>query len=209
MATSSCRARAAPTVSPACRGGSARTSRGTPLFQRISHRTDAMPGVCSAGLRIVGLPQTSDSRRHAAGDGEREVPRADDGAHAARLDTLLVVLADELAQPPRLEEVDSLACVKLAEVDRLADVGVGLPPRLAALLDDDPGQLVPPLPHQVGRPCQAPRPVDRRRVPPRRQCRLRLCNHVPQRGTTVRECHRDRGSRTRIRLGRTNVGRLI
>ena len=53
-----------------------------------------------------------------------------------------VGLAGHVAAP-RLGQADHLAGVELAEVDRLGDVGVGLAPGLAALVDLPRGQLEP------------------------------------------------------------------
>ena len=53
-----------------------------------------------------------------------------------------VGLAGDVAVP-RLGQADHLAGVELAEVDRLGDVGVGLGPGLAALVDLPRGQLEP------------------------------------------------------------------
>jgi hypothetical protein len=71
---------------------------------------------------------------HAERDGDREVPRGDDRADAARDVGQLVALAGRLQQRRAvLLQVDGGAGVVLEEVDRLADVGVGLRPGLGAL----------------------------------------------------------------------------
>ena len=55
-----------------------------------------------------------------------------------------VVLARHLLDVRAAREPERLARVVLAEVDRLAHVGVGLRPRLAGLEDLERGELVPP-----------------------------------------------------------------
>src|SRR3954470_8950636 len=87
---------------------------------------------------------------HAERDRDREVPRGDDRNHAARRVVQLVALARHLEQGGALREVDGSARVVLEEVDRLADVGVRLRPRLRRLADLERGDLEPPLPQPVG-----------------------------------------------------------
>ncbi len=79
---------------------------------------------------------------HAAADGQREIPGTDDRGHAAGLIPVVVQLAHEPTQPLRLEEPDGLAGVIFAEVDGLADVGVGLAPGLARLANHHGGQPI-------------------------------------------------------------------
>src|SRR5262249_20062337 len=71
---------------------------------------------------------------HAGEDGQGEVPRGDDDGDAARLVEVAVVLAGDVPQTGP-GQPEHLAGVELAEVDGLGDVGVGLAPRLAALVD--------------------------------------------------------------------------
>ena len=86
---------------------------------------------------------------HAAEDRQREVPRRDDDGDAARLVEVLVLLAGHVAAL-RLGQAEHLAGVVLAEVDRLGDVGVGLAPGLAALVDLPGGQLEAAAAQDVG-----------------------------------------------------------
>ena len=79
---------------------------------------------------------------HPRGDGQGEVPGADDGHHAAGRVAQRVALARELHEPVAAFERDRLQRVELEEVDRLAHVGVGLVPRLAALADRQGGEHV-------------------------------------------------------------------
>ena len=62
----------------------------------------------------------------------------------------LVALAGHLQQRSALRELDGPARVVLEEVDRLADVGVGLAPRLRRLADLERGDLEPPLAQPLG-----------------------------------------------------------
>ena len=75
-------------------------------------------------------------------------------------------LAHESAQALRLEEADGHAGVELAEVDGLADVGVGLAPGFARLADHDPGQLVAPAAQDRRGPHQDRRAVRRLAIAP-------------------------------------------
>ena len=82
---------------------------------------------------------------------------------------LLVELADEAADAVPREEACAAAGVELAEVDRLADVRVRLAPGLAALADDDAGELVAPAAHRLGGLDEHRGPDLVRAVPPRRE----------------------------------------
>ena len=99
-----------------------------------------------AGRRLLGgLEHDAVAGRqaggdHPGGDREREVPRADDGDDAARGVAQRVALAGELDEPVAGLERDRLLRVVLEEVDRLADVAVGLRPRLRALADGQRGE---------------------------------------------------------------------
>src|SRR5213078_595018 len=105
-ATSGCRTRCAPTSPNPGRNASA--PGGTPASRRISTSRNAMPGVCSAGLKTTQFPVTSAAVTMPAGIASGKF-------HGA------------MTEPQRL------APVVLAVVDRLADVGVGLGKRLARL----------------------------------------------------------------------------
>ena len=101
---------------------------------RAARRTtmSPQPGDCSAGLRTTALPVASAAAVMPVRDREREVPRRDHGDDAARARS-----ASSLRSPGTWKsalaavERDRAAGVVLEEVDRLADVGVGLGPRLA------------------------------------------------------------------------------
>ena len=95
---------------------------------------------CSAGFMMTVLPVTSAAAVMPREDRQREIPRRDDDGDAARLVEVAVVLAGHVAVLRRAE-LQHLERVVVAEVDRLGDVGVGLAPRLAALVDDPRGQL--------------------------------------------------------------------
>ena len=95
--------------------------------------------------------------RHARQDRQREVPRRDDGDHAAGLPQVVVDLAPQLAQPSGPQQLGRLPAVVFDEVDRLGDVGVRLPPGLARLVDDPGGQLRAPLAHELRGSLEHPR----------------------------------------------------
>ena len=79
---------------------------------------------------------------HAGADGQGEIPGTDDRGHAAGLMPVVIQFAHETAEPLRLEEADGHAGVKFAEVDGLADVGIGLAPGLARLANHHGGQPI-------------------------------------------------------------------
>ena len=85
---------------------------------------------------------------HAGADGQGEIPGTDDGGHAAGLIRLMVQLAHETAQSLWLEQANGNPGIVLAEVDGLADVGIGLAPGLASLANHYGGQFVPAPPHR-------------------------------------------------------------
>jgi hypothetical protein len=103
--------------------------------------TLAMPGVCSAGLTMTVLPVTSAAtvmpQQIASGKFQGLMTTATPRGWCH----CLVELADEPPEAGALEE-GGQAGVVLAEVDGLADVGVGLAPGLAGLLDHDAGEAV-------------------------------------------------------------------
>ena len=94
--------------------------------------------------RVAGDQRRGD---HAHRDRHREVPGRDDRGDAARDVAHRVVLAGHLQERAARLELDRAARVELEEVDRLADVGVGLAPWLRALADLQRGQLGPALAH--------------------------------------------------------------
>ena len=109
-----------------------------------------MPRVCDDGLTTAVLPVTKRGGGHAGTDGQGKVPGADDRGHAAGLMPLVVQFAHEPAQPAGLEQPDGHAGVILAEVDGLADVGIGLAPGLARLANHHGGQPIAAAAHRGG-----------------------------------------------------------
>ena len=91
--------------------------------------------------------------RHPGEDRERKVPGRDHHAHAPRQEAGGVFLAGHVHAAGR-EEVHRLPGVVVAEVDRLGDVGVGLPPGFADLEHHRRGELVAAGPHDGGRRVQ-------------------------------------------------------
>ena len=89
-------------------------------------------------------------RGHAGTDRQGEVPGTDDRGHAAGLVPLVVQFAHETAQALGLEEADGQAGVILAEVDGLADVGIGFAPGLARLANHHGGQPIAAAAHRGG-----------------------------------------------------------
>ena len=78
------------------RGGTRARPGGTPASSRISTSRNAMPGVCSAGLNTTGVAGDERGGDHARRDREREVPRRDHDADAARLVASTCCLARRL-----------------------------------------------------------------------------------------------------------------
>src|SRR5439155_26324590 len=99
-------------------------------------------------------------------DGEREVPWRDDAAHAPGLVAVDVRLARRREDRRAGTEAQGLAAVVLAEVDRLAHVGVGLRDRLPGLEHLERGQLGAPAPHDRRRPEEDGGPAGPRRGAP-------------------------------------------
>ncbi len=100
----------------------------------------------AAGRLLGGLEDDRVARRQGRGDHphrdrDREVPRRDDRDDAARRVVHRVALAGNLEERLAALERDRPARVELEEVDRLADVGVGLAPGLGALADGERGEL--------------------------------------------------------------------
>ena len=167
-ATSGCSTSGGPISSPTP-GRNASAPGGSPASSRISTRRDAMPGVCSAGLNTTVLPVTSAAVTMPGRDREREVPRRDDDADAARLVPVACfarpAVAARGAPSPSSERAPA---VVLAEVDRLAHVGVGFGQRLARLEHAQRRELVAAAAHEVGGAEQHRGAVAPRRRPPRR-----------------------------------------
>ena len=88
--------------------------------------------------RVAGRQRGAD---HARGDRQREVPRRDHAGHAAADVAHRVALARQLDQRLAAVERERALRVVLEEVDRLADVAVGLGPGLAGLADGERGEL--------------------------------------------------------------------
>ena len=88
------------------------------------------------------MPVASAGGGHPERDRDGEVPGRDHRDDAARRVAQLVALAGHLAAAARPARASTRpARVVLQEVDRLADVGVGLGPRLRALADLERGDL--------------------------------------------------------------------
>ena len=156
-----------PTTSPRP-GRNCTTPGGAPPATRASISRHATPGDLLGRLEDHGVAGDQRGHGHAGRDRQGEVPGGDDRGHT-------LALVDEPVGLPRrgLHEVGGRAVeaqhlppVVLAEVDRLADVGVGLVPGLAGLEALEGGDLVTAAPHPVGGPEQHGRPLPGRRPAP-------------------------------------------
>ena len=112
------------------------------VVQRLDQRQGA------AGRLLCRLQHDRVARRqrrggHPGGDREREVPGRDHRRDPERLVAHRVALAGRLGQLLAAVELRRAERVVLEEVDRLADVGVGLRPRLRALAHLERGELGP------------------------------------------------------------------
>ena len=114
---------------------------------------------------------------HTAQDGERKIPGSDGDGNAAWLIEILVFLARHVA-PPRRRQPQHFSTVVFAVVDALGDVGIGLAPLLAALIDFPRRQLEPPPPHDFGSTKQVLRSLRRRRIAPLGKYRTRRRDRV-------------------------------
>ena len=177
-AMSGCSTSRGPISSPTP-GRNASAPGGKPASNRISTSRNAIPGVCSAGLNTTGVAGHERGGDHAGRDREREVPRRDHDADAARLVPVRVrarpAVASIGAPSP---SATARAAVVLAEVDRFAHVGVGLGERLAGFEHAQRRELVAPAAHEVGgaeqhRGAVVPRRRAPLRTPRRRRSRPR------------------------------------
>ena len=93
----------------------------------------------AAGLEDDGVAADDRGHGHAGEDGQGEIPRRNDGAHAEREVAQLAALAGPLHGRCGLGEAQRLAGVELDEVDGFGHFGVGLGEVLADL-EDQPGR---------------------------------------------------------------------
>src|SRR5581483_6957207 len=120
-----------------------RHARGTQRLDQAPRRRRRL----LRGLQDHGVAGDERGDRHPRRDGEREVPRRDDGGDALALVREAVPLPRRRLHEGARGAVQSqhLPPVVLAEVDRLAHVRIGLVPRLAALEDLERGDVDPPV----------------------------------------------------------------
>ena len=142
--------------------------------QRLDDPQPAARGLLG-GLEHDGVAGRQRRGGHPRGDRQREVPGRDHRADAARRVVQLVALAGHLQQrrPVAALQLDRGARVELEEVDRLADVGIGLRPGLGALAHGERGQRGAPLAHPGGGAQQRGRALGHRRRGPACEGRAR------------------------------------
>ena len=148
-ATSGCSTSAGPISSPTP-GRNASAPGGRPASNRISTSRDAMPGVCSAGLNTTVLPVTSAAVTMPVGIASGKFHGAMTTPTPRGWYRYVVRLAGRLEQRCARAELDRAPAVVLAEVDRLAHVGVGFGERLAGFEHAQRRELVAAPAHQVG-----------------------------------------------------------
>ncbi len=126
--------------------------------QRLDQPQRAAGGLLGR-LEHRGVAGGQRRRRHPAGNGQGKVPgrdhRRDPAGHVAQL----VAFTRDLDHRTALLELNGPARVVLEEVDRLADIGIGLGPGLRALADLERGQFQAPLAHPGGGARQSGSPV--------------------------------------------------
>ncbi len=110
------------------------------------------------GLEEHRIPGDQRRRGHAAKDGQRKIPRRDDGAEAPAFIGQNIDLAGQVSLSARGEFNHRLASIVTAEIDRLGDIGIGFAPRLGLFVDLHGGEAkaVPFQPRaQFIDPCRA------------------------------------------------------
>ena len=122
-------------------GSRCSASSGTPPACSASTTALAHRRGLLGGLEDDGVAGRQRGGGHAAGDRQREVPRRDHAGHASGDVAHRVALTRQLQQRAALAQRERALGVVLEEVDRLADVGVGLGPGLAGLADGQGGEL--------------------------------------------------------------------
>ena len=110
---------------------------------------------------------------HATANGQRKIPRTNDGAHAARLIGDFIQFAHEFAKSGAVKQAGGLSRVVLAEINRLANVAVRFAPGFASLANNYAAQFVAASAHggrglhqSVGALCEwpvTPRGIRRRK----------------------------------------------
>src|SRR5439155_12082448 len=95
---------------------------------------------------------------------------------AARPVVMITVFAGNLLREFRAPESPHLLRVKVAEINRLTDIGVGFRPWLTDFKNFNCREFVPPALQGVGRPLEQTRPLFKRRPPPCFECRARSFN---------------------------------
>src|SRR4029450_297745 len=101
-------------------------TRGRSGFEQDLGETEADARSLLGRLEEHAVPRDERSRDHARRNRPREVPGRDDDPDPARLVAIRIRLPGHLHHRHARAEPQRLAAVVLAEIDRLADVGVGL-----------------------------------------------------------------------------------
>ena len=175
-----------------------KTPGGTPASSASAATASAESGVCSAGFKhhraADGERRRRLARRHRRGEVPRRDPRGDADRLAQRDDP---AVRQRLRDHPSVEPLRLLA-EPLVERGGIADLELRLGERLPLLPDEERGQVVGALEHQVGEPPQDPGPVLRRAVLPGRQRTLGGLDRAPRLGGAHARDVRDRGAGGRI-----------
>src|SRR6266480_638251 len=123
-----------------------------------------------------GVPGNNSSRRHAAENRDRKVPRRDYEGDATRPVMMIAFFARHLLRKLGASESPHLLGVEGAEVDRFADIAVGFGPWLSDFENFYCREFVAPAFQDIGRAFQQLRPLLERRPSPFFECRARSFN---------------------------------
>ena len=115
------------------------------LRQLVAHRRGTF-----RGLEQNRIACDQGRRHHTGGDRQREIPWSNHHGHAARTPQHLIEFTGITAQTGRRIESCHFAGVILQKIDRLRDIGIGLPPGFAFLEHFPRCQIPTLLPHQGG-----------------------------------------------------------
>ena len=143
-------------------------------LQAKLHKLSGNHGRLLGRLHHNAVARRQRTHRHAAEDGEWEVPGRYDRANAHRVIEELVELARQVTEPGRRRHHRGRSLrVEVAEVDGLGHVGVCLAPALANLQHHPGREVVAARPHQCGKLPQMSRARMSARIAPDGEGRAR------------------------------------
>ena len=135
------------------------------LFQNL-HQLGGDRRRVAGGLQHNRISADDGSHGHAGRDRRRKIPGRNHRAHSERDVPEIIALAGVLNRRLRLCQPQRFARIELAEVDGLADIGIGLGPVLAHLENHPCGPFELALADGLGYPQQQLRALFDRSLPP-------------------------------------------